>query len=460
MMVMMRASTTWLVLLVLLAFAWLGLPAWPADGAPDLQRWMVYLDGLYLSGYLAIGLMSVAMVLALRMPWLERWVGGLDRAYRLHKSLAQWGVGLALFHYGLRLVVKELRGSGLMVKPKGLASQAVEALRPFHGTAKDWAEWALYLAVALVVVALWRRVPYRWFARLHRLLPATYLVMVYHSVVFLPQGYWQGLGWPAAGLIMALMLFGSVAALMSLFGRVGLRRRVAGEVLEVKQLALDVLELRLKLAPGWPGHESGQFGLATFDSREGAHPFTIASSWKGDGELRFAIKALGDYTRNLPTLLKAGDAAWVEGPYGRFVFADGKPRQIWVGGGIGMTPFLARMQELAQLREAASSASPTAEAPALLAQQVDLFYCTRKGDPDITRRIAELAAAAGVNLHVLESTTQGQLSVERLMAMSPQWREASLWFCGPARFGQALREGLLAGGLAAGDFHQEAFEFR
>ncbi|RQO63065.1 ferric reductase [Paucibacter sp. KBW04] len=453
----MKAPTAWVILLLLLA-GLLGLPAWPAGGSPDLQRWTLYLDALYLSGYLAIGLMAVAMLLALRLPRLEGWLGGLDQAYRLHRHLAQWGIVLALFHYLLRLGVKQLRAAGWMIKPEGLPSNALEFLRPLHGTAKDLAEWTLYLAAALVLVALWRRVPYRWFARLHRLLPVAFLLMVYHSLVFLPLGYWQGLGLPAAGLILGLMALGTVAALLSLFGRVGQRRRVAGELLEVNRLPLDVLELRIKLAEGWPGHDSGQFGLATFDSREGAHPFTIASSWKGDGELRFAIKALGDYTRVLPTRLAPGDPVWVEGPYGRFVFADSKPHQIWVGAGIGMTPFLARLQELAQRRQ--DLGSQGCEAAALLEQGVDLFYCTRKGDPDITQRIRDLAGAAGVRLHVLESSTQGQLSAQRLMQEVPQWREASLWFCGPARFGQALREGLSAAGLAAGDFHQEAFEFR
>jgi len=37
----------------------------------------------------------------------------------------------------------------------------------------------------------------------------------------------------------------------------------------------------------------------------------------------------------------------VEGPYGCFDFEDNHPRQIWVAGGIGITPFVARMKYLA-----------------------------------------------------------------------------------------------------------------
>lgn len=451
----MKTATSLAILILLLA-GLLGLPAWPDQGSAALQRWTLYLDGLYLSGYMAVGLMSLSMVLAMRWPRLERRLGGLDRAYQLHKQLALWGLGLAAGHYLLRELVKALRRAGLMLKPQDAPAGALEWLRPLHGSAKELGEWALYLVAVLVLLALWRRLPYRWFALAHRLMPLAYLAMVYHSLVFLPRGYWQGMGLWGAGLLLGLMLLGSVAALISLAGRVGRGRRHEGWLIEVRQLPLQVLELRLKLAPGWPGHESGQFGLLTLDSREGAHPFTIASSWKGDGELIFAIKALGDYTRRLPQLVRPGDRAWVEGPYGRFVFADGRPRQIWVGGGIGMTPFVARLQELAQERSQAQGA----EGAPSSAQAVDLFYCTRQGDPDITQGLRELAAAAGVSLHVIEAATQGQLSAQRLMDSVSQWREASVWFCGPAAFGDALRQGLTAAGLAASDFHQEAFHFR
>ena len=37
----------------------------------------------------------------------------------------------------------------------------------------------------------------------------------------------------------------------------------------------------------------------------------------------------------------------VEGPYGCFDFEDAQPRQVWIGAGIGITPFVARMKQLA-----------------------------------------------------------------------------------------------------------------
>ena len=40
------------------------------------------------------------------------------------------------------------------------------------------------------------------------------------------------------------------------------------------------------------------------------------------------------------------------------------------------------------------------------------------------------------------------------------WREADVWFCGPARFGRILRDGLVGLGFPAERFHQELFEMR
>ena len=135
----------------------------------------------------------------------------------------------------------------------------------------------------------------------------------------------------------------------------------------------------------------------------------------------------------------------VEGPYGRFDFIDHQPAQLWVAGGIGITPFLARLEALAAAPER---------------RPVDLVYCAAAPAPDFVARLQALATAAGVRLHVLASGRDGRLDAGRLAGLVPGWREASIWFCGPAGFGRSLRRGLARLGLARGRFHQEAFEMR
>ncbi|MBS0467797.1 MAG: hypothetical protein JSS31_07015 [Proteobacteria bacterium] len=49
---------------------------------------------------------------------------------------------------------------------------------------------------------------------------------------------------------------------------------------------------------------------------------------------------------------------------------------------------------------------------------------------------------------------------ERLRTTVPDWLQADAWFCGPAAFGDALGEHLVAYGLAPGNFHSELSKMR
>ena len=51
------------------------------------------------TGILAIGCMSLAMMLALRPRWPEPWFGGLDKMYRLHKWLGIGALVIAISHW-------------------------------------------------------------------------------------------------------------------------------------------------------------------------------------------------------------------------------------------------------------------------------------------------------------------------------------------------------------------------
>jgi predicted ferric reductase len=206
-----------------------------------------------------------------------------------------------------------------------------------------------------------------------------------------------------------------------------------------------VLEVAVQMKSRWPGHQAGQFAFVRFDAGEGAHPFTITSPWTGDGRMVFLIKGLGDYTRALPSLLKTDDLLRVEGPYGQFTFAGRRARQIWVGGGIGITPFVARLQQLALQPDG---------------RPVDLFYATAHADEAAFTLLREAAEAACVRLHLNVDALHGRLTTERLRAAVPDWLSADVWFCGPAGFGRLLRSDLQAAGLSGADFHQELFEMR
>ena len=64
------------------------------------------------TGIIAIGAMSVAMILALRSARIESLLGGLDKSYRLHKWLGITGLVFSILHFLLANVPKMMIGAG------------------------------------------------------------------------------------------------------------------------------------------------------------------------------------------------------------------------------------------------------------------------------------------------------------------------------------------------------------
>ncbi|MDB4899947.1 MAG: ferric reductase [Gemmatimonadetes bacterium] len=400
------------------------------------------------TGILAMGVLSVSLMLALRSVALEPHVGGLDKSYRLHKWLGVAGLVMAIAHWMLIQAPGWLVALGLMPRPaRGAAppraSQGAALMRTLEGPARSVGQLCLYATVILVVLALLRRFPYRYFIKTHRLLAVVFLILVFHSVVLLKTAYWTH---AISYVITALMVAASAAAVYILVRKVGRTRQAVGEI-EAVTTHQDgrILGVTICLKDRWVPHEAGQFAFVSFDDEEGPHPYTISSTWKGDGRLQFLIKGLGDYTSGLPSTVTRGSLVTVEGPYGQFTFSGTHARQIWISAGIGITPFVSRMQQLAVWRDT---------------KVIDLFHATAARDDQPIAQLRELAATANVRLHVWVSAEEGRLTAAQIRHDLPDWTDADIWFCGPVDFGNDLRKDFVANGLSAGAFHQELFHLR
>lgn len=405
------------------------------------------------SGVLAFGCMTLAMVLALRSPMVEPWFGGVDKMYRLHKWAGIGALVLSIVHWIWTQLPKWAMGLGLLAQrtrgERPVIDDPVQSfLMSYRGAAEGLGEWAFYLSVLLISIALIEKIPYRWFYQIHRLFPLLYLVLAFHTVVLLDFGRWMT---PLGAATALMVVAGSYAAVVSLFRRIGARRRAEGTIASLQHYpGVRSVETTIDMENGWRGHKPGQFAFVVSDVQEGAHPYTIASAWNAaDPKVSFVTKELGDHTTGLVQKLKIGQRVRIEGPYGCFTFDDDCPRQIWVGGGIGITPFIARMKFLAQRPQ---DARPV---------QIDLFHSTREEDAEALRKLAEDAKASNVRLHILIESRDGWLTGDKIREIVPDWQEASIWFCGPVGFGDALRADFAAKGLnVKRRFHQELFQMR
>ncbi len=272
-------------------------------------------------------------------------------------------------------------------------------------------------------------------------------LLSFHAVLLAPAAYWAQ---PVGGLLALLIAGGVYGSVLSLSGRIGRSRQVRGSVLAVAQSAPDVVAVRCCLDQRWPGHRPGQFAFVSFDDHEGPHPFTIAGADRGDREVSFQIKALGDFTRSLGKRLAPGQPVSVEGPYGCFDIGrqDRRAQQLWIAAGIGVTPFLAWLESL--------QARP-ADAPA-----ADLHYCTgdRDVDPFVARLESLCAPLSGIRLQVHGLRQGEQLTAEQLAANKDRFWPAEVWFCGPQGFAEALQKGLRTAWRGRLTFHHEAFVMR
>jgi len=431
-------------------FAFIALPllAWAVSSSTDWAQagffqWRQ--DVIVASGLSAFALCGACTVLSTRWSWLEWRLGGLDRMYQLHKALGITAAVMVFTHWMCEQIPRWLVQAGWLTRParqaRGGGPQTQSWWDLLHHPASEVGLWLAYLTIALVLIALLRWIPYHWFRRLHKVFPLAFLAMVFHAVVLMPGAAWLT---PAGLLLAVCTVVGTVAALVVLASWAGQARCRTGTVAAVHMLGDDVLEVECAVNGKGLTHRAGQFVIARFAGSRDPHPFTIASGGTDPHRLRLCIKALGDDTRAFASTLTEGSPVILEGPYGRFDFRHGGT-QVWIGAGIGITPFLARLEALI--------AHPTLLRPARL------YFCAGQTHP-LAARVSTLCQQAGVDLQHVDAARDGPLELHHAMTPVNDQRRASLWFCGPQQFGDTLERAWRAAGLRPAHFHREYFEFR
>jgi predicted ferric reductase len=194
---------------------------------------------------------------------------------------------------------------------------------------------------------------------------------------------------------------------------------------------------------------AGQFLFVRFPGEKAlneSHPFTISSA-PAEDVLRLTIKASGNFTRDLCEKLKEGTDAVIEGAYGMFDYKTGGQKQVWLAGGIGLTPFLSFIRDM----------------NGNLAHDVDFYYTVRH--PEEALFVDEIKAAAERNPrlkpHIRFSATEGSLTMDYILSnVSGNIKDHHVYMCGPLPMIQAFEKKFLELGLPPNQIHYEEFNFR
>ncbi|WP_159477345.1 ferric reductase-like transmembrane domain-containing protein [Dyadobacter sp. 3J3] len=443
----MKPTTKWITGALVVAGITFALSPGPGHLINNPNGWEFREQFVFLTGISTLSLMVLSMIISLRIPWMNRRMKGLDKAYIIHKWTGVFATIFMLFHWLSEKVPHLLVTAGMVTDPGELTdgSKFSDLEIGLFQSGVMLVEWIFYLTIILVLIALFRKIPYHIFRKTHRIFPAVFLVAAYHGATAQIKEHW--LRTPGGYFLVILVVIGSVAAFISLFQKIGVSRKMNSEIVELQNPREGILDLQISTNQKAFFHQPGQYVFLRFEHDREPHPFTIASSGSDPNSLRFAIKSLGNFTGELARHLQIGQNVQVEGPYGEFVFKSSSKRQIWIAGGIGITPFLARLEQFAREKE--------------ISQPIDFWYSTRSEKrtmfPD---SLENLCQQSGVSFYHLNSSQNEYLTAKMLHNVVGSFEHVSIWFCGPADFANCLLKGLSQYDFDKSNFHYDNFAMR
>ncbi|UZD90311.1 ferric reductase-like transmembrane domain-containing protein [Cognatishimia activa] len=385
--------------------------------------------GATLVGGIAFLLMATSIFLATRPSVLEDAFGGLDRMYQVHKTCGVIATILVLVHFFAS--PKEI--------PEGIVATADVT---FPSSPLGMA--GMILLVVLVIVTLNRKIAYHRWRMPHKLMGVVFVLIVAHFMTA-PEFFFDRFG-PSGLLLILAGIVGILSYGYSMFGmnRASAKTYVIDAVNKMEratEVVLSPIGDALQFKPG-------QFAFVEVkgDGFSEPHPFTISSAPDED-KLRFTIKVLGDWTRKVREELTPGLEVDVRGPYGRFDTSHADNKQVWIAGGIGVTPFLSTIRGLKDGDD----------------REIYLVYAVREGAEALffDELREKLTMMPNMKLILLESNNGEFCKVEKIKEkLGTSMTSFDYFLCGPRVMTSSIIKDLKSEGVAANKIHTEAFEFR
>lgn len=392
----------------------------PKETFPDSEAYSAQFLGEVVASAGMI-LMGMALILAARPKFLEPLFGGLDKMYKGHKIAAILGIWLIIVH---KFTIPESgdEGFGPKLGMMGLIG----------------------FVVLIVLTLLSNKIKYNTWKKSHKFIGLFFIVGIVHT--FMVDNLLQHATLPS--ILTRIVSF--IAAFAYLYQEV-LRYIITPDlkysVEKVNRLNDQIIELVMSPKGKSLSHKAGQFISIKFN-RKGIneyHPFTISSA-PNDEQLKLSIKASGDFTKELFQSIEQGDTASVQGAYGKLDYTTGTGKQIWVAGGIGITPFLSFMRNL----------KPTEN------KEIHLFYTVRSIEEAVFVKEFEQAnnTIENFNFHLWLSNDKGHLNGDSINEVSSVNKNTSVYLCGPLKMTESISKQLISKGVQKSNTHFEEFNFK
>lgn len=379
-------------------------------------------------GWAGTGLLVGSLALMVREPRWSGLLGGLDTMYRWHHRGGVIGYVLLLCH------PLALGMAGLEASPR----TAWQAIAPWYLSWPEWLGWfGLLLLMAGLATTFSRRIGYRRWRALHYLTALGAISGLAHVFVILGE----------AGAFLAFIGLATIALAWRLLATDRGLSAHPYRVTHVTPKAADTIEAALAPCGGAFPVKPGQFVLAAFGDGpiyRGCgefHPFSVSGIGPG-GVLTVGVKALGPCTRRIQSL-EPGTLVRLQGPFGRFLADNVEKPQLWIAGGIGITPFMAAIRR--------GQLPPT----------TTLIYLYR--DAREAAFLDELQSRADVDPTfelIAEASGESLPDVPALLSRVTRLGQRQVQICGPKGLVEAVTARLRELGQPTQSIQYESFDFR
>ncbi len=380
-----------------------------------------------LTGIWGLSFLLVSALLCCRVPGFDRPFGGLTKLWQLHHRLGALAFLLLLAHP----ILLALAGAEI-----SLAAAVATLFSSQAAVIWGWVALLALMAFLAPTFDFFGEGEYQHWKWLHRLSGITVVFALIHTLMLsraLPE-------------IWAIVIWGLLALLaLVAIGYRWLFSRWHGhknyQICHIEQQANNVVELSLEPSDKLLEYEAGQFVyLTSYDTAltngwGEEHPYTLSSAPE-EPILRIAIKALGDSSHAMQSI-PLNSKVKVEGPYGRFFPSPGTTPEpeLWIAGGIGISPFIGRLRHCALKGEALNA---------------HLIYCVQEEARLLFgEELASLMASLPEShLHVHFFYKEGPLNQEYIKTHCPDFTQRIAYLCGPIPLTNMAQAMLIQNGVA------------
>jgi predicted ferric reductase len=382
-----------------------------------------------------VTLFTLNFVLSTRLKFLEEIFGGMDKVYLVHGIIGGIAFMFILAHpifLVANLIPQHLVQAAGYFIPGGILSLDIGLI-------------AIVGLITLIFVTFFTRIKYNKWKFTHEFMGGIFALVILHMLLVDDSVAIDNIFIGYNFFVLIIALIGGSAIIYSWIIRKKYKKYPIYKIENIK-INNNIVELELEPETESIQYQPGQFIFLRFNNEilsKEPHPFSIASK-SNERKISVFIKESGDFTEKL-TNLKIGDQVSLEGPYGKFNFKNfDNKEQIWIAGGIGITPFLGMIEELKDMLE----------------YNVAFIYIFRE-NYIITKKFAEeLSKIKNLKFIPWNSEKRGSITIGKIIDEKIDLRDKEILICGPLGLKGSLIKELKELGIKKNKIHEEVFDLK